>query len=257
MVARNEADIIETTVRHLLAHVDEVIVADHLSTDGTLEILEGLPVAVRHATTRGFWQAEVMTGLAMEALDRGHGWVVACDADELWYPPEAGTLGDHLASLDGDVSVVRAAVYNHVPTATDDPGEPCPVRRLEWRERHRNSFKVAARLTPGVTVEQGNHHATHADMRELVVYGLTVRHFTARSEQQFLRKVRVGADSYSVEAGMPAGHDGGWARWRAMTDDEVVGWFRSELLVADPEKDATLVRDPAPLVRRRRYRHAP
>lgn len=39
MLVKDESDIIETTIRHLLWHVDEVIVADNMSTDGTYDIL--------------------------------------------------------------------------------------------------------------------------------------------------------------------------------------------------------------------------
>ena len=43
-MVRDEADIIETTVRHMLTQVDVVIVADNRSVDGTREIVEQLPV---------------------------------------------------------------------------------------------------------------------------------------------------------------------------------------------------------------------
>ena len=45
-MVRDEADIIETTVRHMLTQVDVVIVADNRSVDGTREILDSLPGAL-------------------------------------------------------------------------------------------------------------------------------------------------------------------------------------------------------------------
>lgn len=50
-MVKNEADIIESFVRHSLTYADELIIADHQSSDGTWEMLqklraEGLPLTL-------------------------------------------------------------------------------------------------------------------------------------------------------------------------------------------------------------------
>ena len=40
MMVKNEIDIIESSVRHAAKFADEILICDHRSTDGTLEILE-------------------------------------------------------------------------------------------------------------------------------------------------------------------------------------------------------------------------
>ena len=50
-MVKNEADVIESFVRHACTFVDEMYICDHKSTDGTLEILkslqsEGLPIKI-------------------------------------------------------------------------------------------------------------------------------------------------------------------------------------------------------------------
>lgn len=133
MLVKDEADIIETTVRHLLANVDSVYVWDNLSTDGTLEILSEL--ALEHPGRLeagsddevGYYQDRKTTNLAQYALRAGHRWVIPCDADEIWLADDGRRLADWFAGLSRETQFVKAAIYNHVATALDRPEERCPV----------------------------------------------------------------------------------------------------------------------------------
>jgi glycosyltransferase involved in cell wall biosynthesis len=88
MLVKDEADIIGTTVPHLLASVDEVIVSDNGSTDRTLlelaEIGDGRITIFRDEEV-GYYQSRKMSALADAARSRGHEWVLPCDADEIWH----------------------------------------------------------------------------------------------------------------------------------------------------------------------------
>ena len=87
-MVKNEADIIESFVRHTLKFADVLLVTDHQSTDETPLILqklidEGLPLYVNTFTKAGKFQSEVMTGLMYRAFDEyGADLAVALDADE-------------------------------------------------------------------------------------------------------------------------------------------------------------------------------
>jgi len=197
-MVRDEADIIETVVRHLLAQgVTRVLVADNLSTDGTREILERLarshPVTVLMDRLPAYYQAEKMTLLARAAARAGAQWVIPFDADEVWRAP-SGTLAQWLA--DCDAAVVQVPMFNHVPTASDDAAEPDPVRRLRWRKIEPNTLhKVAFRAHRRARLAYGNHGVSRRGRR---VAGLEIRHFPHRSEEQFVRKLRQGADALNA-----------------------------------------------------------
>jgi len=106
---KDEADIIETTVRHALAQMDYVLVVDNASTDGTCEILRTLErecprLVVDVDEEVGYYQSRQMTALADRVAYEQWGrqeWVVPFDADELWYARERewGTVAQVLASL--------------------------------------------------------------------------------------------------------------------------------------------------------------
>ena len=87
-MVKNEADIIESFVRHSLTYADELIIADHQSTDGTWEMLqklrdEGLPLTLERLHRVEFALREVMNRLTREAVERhGADIVLPFDADE-------------------------------------------------------------------------------------------------------------------------------------------------------------------------------
>ena len=98
-MVRNEADVIEAFVRHHAEIVDELVVVDHRSVDGTDEMLralaeEGLPLRVRSEDSPVQRQNVVMTGLMREAAaDGGADWVLPLDADEFLVAPQ-GSVRD-------------------------------------------------------------------------------------------------------------------------------------------------------------------
>src|SRR5260221_177566 len=87
-MCRDEADVIAGTLLHLAGEVDEIIVADNNSIDGTREILaeleDSIPLTVFDDPDVGYYQSAKMSHLARIAGERGAEWVLAYDADELW-----------------------------------------------------------------------------------------------------------------------------------------------------------------------------
>ena len=116
LLVKDEADIIGSTVGHLLEQVDHVVVVDNLSTDATAEIAAGLGAEVATDPEPAFLQGRKMTAWAHEMQERGFKRIVPCDADEFWYSYEGATLSSRLSSLNPEIDVAVAPVFNHVPT---------------------------------------------------------------------------------------------------------------------------------------------
>jgi hypothetical protein len=282
---KDEADIVGYTVEYLLGQVDEVVVSDNGSTDGTLDVLDSLAcpdLVVLHDPDVAYYQAEKTSRLAADALERGHQWVVPCDADELWYATDGRPLAAFLAGLAPDVAYVEAELYNHLPAGIDapdrcdtcgdrgwttEPGpepdlpnrvpcetcggrvQPNPYRRIGWRQREHGALpKVACRLRPGLEIRQGNHSA-YAPGSGLAAGGLCVRHLSWRSADQYERKIANGYAAYAATA-LP---DAVGAHWRMFgpPDDptfaeRVRDHFHAWFHVPDPTTRPDLIYDPAP-----------
>jgi glycosyltransferase involved in cell wall biosynthesis len=247
MLVKDEADIIDYTIRQLAEQVDAIIVSDNGSTDGTYEAVASNPavtLVVRDAEV-GYWQDRKTTALAQAALRAGHEWVLPCDADEFWYAPDGRTISDYLDGTAPDVRIVTGALFNHLPTALDDAEESNPFRRIEWRQRSHGALpKVCARLTPDLQIHMGNHGATF-DGRGLTVPGLIVRHFSWRDEEQYVRKIRNGEAAYAA-TDMPESTGGHWRMFAGADDDAIRAHFRRWFHVDNPYADPSLILDPAP-----------
>lgn len=250
MLVKDEADVIEATVRHLLYHVDEVIVADNLSSDGTREILEALPVTLVTDPEIGYYQSRKVTALAHDARALGHEWVVAVDADEIWHcGPVEQPIADLLASLPPDLAIMRAYLYDH-RVSDADPEEGHPFERIGWHTWDPVPLlKVACRLLPGLVIEQGNHGAHYPGPVRDGGY-LHVRHFPYRSVEQFVRKVRNGAAAYAA-SNLPYTTGQHWRDYGALLDgggeDTIREVFETWFKLKGHPSYPGMIYDPAPV----------
>lgn len=248
-MVRDEADIIEHTINNLLHHVDHIIVADNMSTDGTREILERLPVELLDDTEIGYYQSIKTSELAQKALLQGHSWVIPCDADEYWYVGAdiRRAIRDYFAGLAPDVQMVRAELYNHIPAITDDVSEENPFKRIGWRKREPGALpKVACRLHHSLVIHAGNHSASYGGTG-LAVGGLVVRHFSWRDREKYLLKIRNGQQAYAA-TNLPEGIGVHWRMFANASDDAVMEHFDTWFFSKRPRRDDTLIYDPAPLL---------
>lgn len=229
-IVKDEADIIGYTIDHLHREgVDHIVVADNMSTDGTVGILAQSAVQIVYDRDPAWYQARKMNDLIAEHCKPGD-WVIPFDADERW-TGITGTLRDALSATQADV--LNAQVYDYLPTP-HDPDEPNPFTRICWREPNPETYPVVAfRYTPGVVIEEGNHGVRHPGRVEA---GLSVRHYQYRSFEQFCRKLRNGRRALEA-TNLPAYIGAHWRTWGAL-DDEALReqWdaLTGQALVFDP-----------------------
>ncbi|EFC78881.1 glycosyltransferase family 2 protein [Parafrankia sp. EUN1f] len=253
-MVRDEADIIAGTLRHMAGEVDQLLVADNGSTDGTRDILEGLvpdlPLIVLDDPDPGYYQSAKMTKLAGTArLLFEAAWIVPFDADELWYSP-AGRIADVLALSRRPYAV--AELHNHLASALDEAGDD-PFRTMVWRQPDPGPLpKVAVRWQDGAVIHQGNHGVTLPAGGPALEGALAIRHFPVRSPQQLARKARNGAAAYAAAPDLPEHEGAHWRAWGQLHaqggDDLLHEVFREHWWYLSP-RDAGLVRDPAPYLR--------
>jgi hypothetical protein len=213
-MVRNEADIIEASVRWNLGTLDRLQVVDHCSVDGTGEILaalvaEGLPLAVKQECGNAQRQSEILTREARAAFTdiSPADFVFVLDADEFLKARRRDLLERALESLpEGLQGALHWQTY--VPEFTmigDNQGLPIVRRRLAV-ERIGLSKVVLSRAfmrTPDAVLGPGSHTVlesgpTHdlatAPVRlgRLPAYIAALAHVPVRSAQQLVSKVRVG-----------------------------------------------------------------
>jgi hypothetical protein len=188
-MVRDEADIIELTVRHMLGQgLDRLLIADNLSRDGTRMILDGLadalPITVLDDRDPAYRQSEKMTALANQAAKLGADWIVPFDADELW---RASGCSVRDAIMATGAAALAAPVYDHHPRPTARRGSV--VEQMPWN-RASGWAKVAFRWAPGAVITMGNHSVD--GVAEPQWGSLLIDHYPYRSYGQYRRKVRQG-----------------------------------------------------------------
>jgi glycosyltransferase involved in cell wall biosynthesis len=205
---RDEADIIKQMLQfHLERGVDFAVVLDNGSVDGTRDILASLHPEVMvlddltHTNDHAGW-GNRMVG---EATGHGAGWILACDADEFWYPRD----GNYRAEMTGEVNVLTSRWNNFVPQFG---------RR--WQEFNSvgdmaNVYtsgvpKVAFSTADFKEITQGFHSVHLNRQRELGSANLALYHYPVRSYEQFERKVINAGSSYARNPAAQQNSQMGW-----------------------------------------------
>lgn len=255
-MVRNAGDIVGPVVRHMLTEVDAVIVADNLSDDDTREQLDDIAAQDDRLTVvddldPAHRQGAKTTALADQARQLGADWIVPFDSDEAWYSP-FGRVADILDELPSHIFIAEATLYDHVATGADFEHETNPLLRIGWRRRAPGPFpKVAVRAAPDLLIGEGNHDARYGppgfEPAARVPGRLIIRHFPYRSPEQMTEKARIGAAA--LRAAPELGDDIGrhWRDYDALGYAGVREAFFAHFHVAAPERDPSLVYDPAPL----------
>ncbi|MFC4100284.1 glycosyltransferase [Paenibacillus xanthanilyticus] len=145
MIAKDEADVIARCLRSVASAVDEIIVVDTGSTDGTPEIARGLGANVYAIP----WQDDF--ALARNAtLEHARGqWILILDADEELDPASVPKLRQLAAS--GGVEGFFVHVYNFAGDREDSPAVINPTIRLFRNDpQHRFAGRIHEQITPSI-----------------------------------------------------------------------------------------------------------
>lgn len=210
-MVKNESDIIDSTVRHLLEQgVENFLVMDNGSDDDTLEILRGLEQEIPgfHVgidSEPAHYQGAKMTALADAVRRAGATWVIPFDADEYWYGVDA-TLVEVLSRT--RASVVEALIHNVYP-ATDGGWQ------VDDQPQHLS--KVAFRAHPFATMGEGNHDVARPGAWSTQ---LRILHVSWRSYAQFSRKLRGGAEALEL-TDLPDSMGGHWRLGGRLGDSQL------------------------------------
>jgi len=252
LLVRDEEDIVADNLDfHLAQGVDEVIVTDNGSVDGTLEILAGYEargvVRVIHEPTDDYSQGVWVTRMArLAAAEHGADWVINNDADEFWWP-HTGSLRSVFEDLGEDVGAVVGHRTNFIPRPEDD--------RPYWERmilRERESLnpvgkplppKLAHRAHPEIEVAQGNHRIKGADLgSELDDGSIEIFHFPMRSYAQFENKIVKGGRAYARNKDLPKKTGRTWRRLYETWEEGGLPAHYEANVVAD-EAGADLIED--------------
>lgn len=234
ILARNEADIIEENILfHLKMGVDFFIVMDHLSNDGTTEILqrhESLGYLKRVPQTsptynQGVWVTQ-MAQVARMAYDAD--WVINNDADEFWMP-ESGTLKDFFNKIPSNVGKahINRLDFHYRPFKDAKFYEALIFR--EWMCRW---TKCCHRGVSDISINIGNHDALSKELSEkypetlVNTSELRILHYPMRDCKKYKKKIEAGAQAMVITPGIPA--DNGF-HWKQALTKIAEGTFDTSL----------------------------
>lgn len=197
----NSADIIESFVRHCLSFADEMVVVDHNSIDGTVDILqnlqnEGLPVEIESFSDVELFHAEIMTELVWYAIREKHADIILpIDADEFLLASEGfDSCRKILEDLPLDevwqVDMIRYALLT--PEQDTDRfllQRPC---KRNWQERAPKIIIGREAFQEGMHLAQGCHYVMESKIELKPLPNLHLAHFPWRNKNQILTKIICG-----------------------------------------------------------------
>jgi Glycosyl transferase family 2 len=276
---RNEADVVESFVRHNLALLDGLAIVDHGSSDGTSEILdalvaEGLPLDVVRDESAGYLQSETMTRAVRHTFARhGADFVFALDGDEFLKVSRRELLESVLATLPHGL---HAAMQWQTYVPEFDSGAPTTANVLERatrrvaEDRHGLHKVIVARAfadTPEAIIAIGNNvvlpSAGHSTAEQPVKHArisaevVALAHLPVRSARQLTNKIVIGWLSHCVARRSNADLAFHWRElYQELADGHTPGVERLRAIAANyglpmaawlPAADIALIDDPLPV----------
>lgn len=254
LLVRDEEDILAANLDfHLAQGVDQFIITDNLSVDGTRDIIESyvrdkLAVCL-HEPGDDYSQFRWVTRMArMAAIDFDADWVINSDADEFWASdPPGANLKSYLADLAPAVQSLAVPRFNFIPVGADDQGFFAERMTLLERESftlegNRLPPKVCHRAFPDIEVEQGNHRVRLAGVPlNSEPCALRILHYPMRSYRQFENKIVKGGAAYARNTEQPEEIGSTWRKlykiWQA---GDLRDWYLQNVLSSQAVREKLL-----------------
>lgn len=224
-IVRNEADIIETFVRHHAGMATRMVFVLHRCIDNTREILErlqaeGLPVEIHEHTDPAYPGPEVLREkIARLVADHATEWMTALDADEFLTTGEGRGIPEALAALTSD-RVYTLSRKTYVPTPEDDAAESNPVRRMVQRRTaeqpgaHCMLIPVSLLQSAPWSLSQDRQTIVRSETGEplpmLAAAAISVAHFPVRTGEQFTAKILGGWVALAPHPGLDPRRSAQW-----------------------------------------------
>lgn len=204
-VVRNAIDALDDFLAHHLVIANRIHVVDHLSDDGTYELLAARAeqdprIVLATFDFKQFFQGAVMTALAKQAVAHGADWVLPLDVDEFLPYRSAEEL--QLALAGSGSQLVRFEWLNCVAQALPTENGP-----MDWSvpflslpsEPASTKVAIASNLVAlrDFRVSHGAHNI-ELKTRESLNGRLVGRllHFPIRSVEQAREKYRLNGESH-------------------------------------------------------------
>ena len=233
---------VEISINHHLSQgVDELLVLDNGSNDGTTKVLSKLARngRVRWTSEPGpFRSAEMYTELAQEAGRRGAHWVLPTGADEFW-SARSGTIGAELAQSSADV--IEVAVVTFIQRRGQLTPEPSGILTMTRRASPTIGpagraallmssglvsyveldfpTRIIFRPSSEIELSPGAHRIMGADGTMDLTDRIQLLHAPLRARSMLLSKAEKGL---RIEAGgAPPGTSWHLRHWAAMAEDQL------------------------------------
>ena len=202
--AFNEADIIEETISYLSPVVDDLIVFDHGSDDGTLDLI---PPSMLQSIPRSGIE-KTFPFISSFIRSQPHDWVIWQAADEFLLGPFDQPLSRSAIEAEANLGtqVIDPILRNFWPSTADEPDGPIQKRLLHYLEQ--SSYFPTPRawfrpLTGVMPLGGHRHHPPHSPWHSKRSGGDAawpkgtkidttwfLNHYPIRSEAQMLSKLK-------------------------------------------------------------------
>jgi hypothetical protein len=203
LCVHNEADVLESTIRHLVEQGVEAYVLDNWSTDATAEIVQrhvgrgviGTERFPADGPDRQFDWHGALSRFEELPLELGCDWFLHVDADERRLSPWPGTtLRDALHHVDrsGFNCIDHTVLVFQPVEAFPEAGDPEQLmRHFEFGRRpgHFQQHKGWKNLGVRVDHASSGGHDARFEGRRVYPYKFLLKHYPIRSQEHGLRKV--------------------------------------------------------------------